>query len=323
MVGNARAMSKENEKKSHARPWAARCYRSRRIGTHQWCLADTRIESSSWRAFPSRPVWASPGGKGDPINLILRIGQRDIGMASLEALSWAAPSLDEFATVRSCCPFCLKYIAWTPCFLYAIKEWKRVRDEDCLEIPRSWALTGSASILCSVLDKAFGSTLTVQSCEVQIISRLVAVWADKLQKALIRPSITSERFASSASLQYHEELRDLNNLVVYVKEKLCPKGDTSCQKDALRLAHADHLDIDYDAVSQTLTLSAYFEGAISGLGEKEREGWNDSISDYAASVPTEIGILSIQKATQPEDVSLGGFLITLDKDKPSECESDC
>ena len=110
--------------------------------------------------------------------------------------------------------------------------------------------------------------------------------------------------------------------MVYIKEKLCPKGEASCQKDALRLAHADHLDVDYDAVSQTLTMSAYFEGAVKDLGEKERGGWNESISNYAASVPTEIGILSIQKATQPEDVSLGGFLITLDKDKPSECESD-
>ena len=183
-------------------------------------------------------------------------------------------------------------------------------------------MTGLASILCSVLDKTFGSTLTAQSCEVQIISRLVAVGANKLQKALTRPSITSERFASSASLQYHESLPDLNNLVVYVKEKLCPKGETSCQKDALRLAHADHLDIDYDAVSQTLTISAYFEGAVSDLGEKQREGWDESIGDYAASVPTEIGILSMQQATQPDEVSLGGFLVTLDKDKPSECESD-
>ena len=88
------------------------------------------------------------------------------------------------------------------------------------------------------------------------------------------------------------------------------------------MAHADHLDIDYDAVSQTLTMSAYFEGAVNDLGEKQPEGWDESISGYAASVPTEIGVLNIQKATQPEEVSLGGFLITLDKDKPSECESD-
>lgn len=187
---------------------------------------------------------------------------------------------------------------------------------------RGWPLTGLASILCSILDKTFGSTLNAQSCEVQNISRLVAVGADEVQKAMTRPSITSERFASSASLQYHEALRDLNNLVVYVKEKLCSKGGTSCQEDALRLAHADHLDVDYDAVSQTLTVSAYFEGAVGVSGEKQREGWNESISDYAASVPTEIGILNIQKATQPEETSLGGFLITLDKDKPSECESN-
>ena len=138
------------------------------------------------------------------------------------------------------------------------------------------------------------------------------------QNSVTRPSLVSERFASSASFQYYSHLQSIDDLATYVKLKVCPKTHQSCQDDAERISSADKVDIDYDTISQTLTFDVYFHQATSAKSLEGPKVWHEDIAKYDDSFPTEVGIFQREKATESEDLSLGGFLIDIGKtDRPS------
>lgn len=78
------------------------------------------------------------------------------------------------------------------------------------------------------------------------------------------------------------------------------------------ISSADYLDIDYDTISQALILTAFHSAAPSP------SGWTLQFPKPPRSSSLEIGVLSPQQATEPESLSLGGFLTKLGTDsKPS------
>jgi hypothetical protein len=65
------------------------------------------------------------------------------------------------------------------------------------------------------------------------------------------------------------------------------------------------VDIDYDAISHTLTVSTFWSQPLPG-----NKGWTEVItkSSNAVSEKVEVGLLASEKAVDKEDLSLGGFL---------------
>ena len=121
----------------------------------------------------------------------------------------------------------------------------------------------------------------------------------------------SERFSSSAAYQYWELLPSPEGLVTYIQQKVCGQ-DELCKVKAKALNHADYLDMDYDTISQSLVLNAFWHVSPHSAA------WEEKISIRQGSTKVDIGILANEKPTQPEELSLGGFLTILGEDaKPS------
>ncbi|KAK2801697.1 hypothetical protein FQN50_007610 [Emmonsiellopsis sp. PD_5] len=148
------------------------------------------------------------------------------------------------------------------------------------------------SLLCPLLRKVFDDGL---KCVVP-------------EKSFITPPILSTRFASTSSLQFHQLLPSLAELVTYIQQKLCPQSDSACQSHAATLLSADSLDIDYDSISHALTIAGYWSRP-SGDAE---EGWKETIEKDER---VEVGVLAMEKATEAEELSVGGFLVVVGEDK--------
>ena len=122
----------------------------------------------------------------------------------------------------------------------------------------------------------------------------------------------SGRFSSSATYQFYDNLTHLDVLVTYIQQKFCA-DDQKCHAQARSLTSADYFDFDYDAISQTVVLSGFWRTA-----SLETAYGDDNFDIQSRSARTEIGVLTNEKPNSPEEVSLGGYLIVLEKDsKPS------
>ncbi len=122
----------------------------------------------------------------------------------------------------------------------------------------------------------------------------------------------SERFSSSTAFQYYTLLSSLEDFVTYIQQKICQGQDKGCLTKAAALHRTDYLDIDYDTISQALVLTTFHHAPPdSGV-------WNEHISKLPESAKVEIGVLANENPNNPEELSLGGFLITIGEDiKPS------
>lgn len=104
----------------------------------------------------------------------------------------------------------------------------------------------------------------------------------------------------------------MTDLATYLRQKICPEVDESCRFRTASLKSADYLDIDYDTISQSLVLSAFWHAPPL------TESWDERIDNSQASLKVEVGVLANEKPTQPEELSLGGFLAVVGEDsKPS------
>ena len=112
----------------------------------------------------------------------------------------------------------------------------------------------------------------------------------------------------------------MSNFSTYIREKICQKADEKCKEAAILLANAVYLDIDYDAISQTFTLSAFFDEPFRPhVAAWSPRRWDFHIGDFGGLVKTEVGVLNNERSTQSEELSLSGFLIAIGEEtKPSE-----
>lgn len=132
------------------------------------------------------------------------------------------------------------------------------------------------------------------------------------QETFSRISLISERFASSSAWQYHSALPSLSELVTYIEQKICPPTSQRCHSEAQSLASASYLDIDYDTISQVVVLSAFWHEPPSSLT------WEEQIENSEGADQVEVGVLANEQPTEPEELSLGGFLTVVgEDDKPS------
>lgn len=157
-------------------------------------------------------------------------------------------------------------------------------------------LIWNSDLLCSLLVKAFGSEI---DCTLP-------------EHAFTSQPILSERFASFAAYQYYENIPSLHDLIVYLQETVCG-NDQSCRHKANALESADYVDFDYDTISQSVILNAFWHaGPKFGT-------WDEHIDNRKASVKVEAGVLANETPTNDEELSLGGFLVVLGEDeKPSQ-----
>ena len=105
--------------------------------------------------------------------------------------------------------------------------------------------------------------------------------------------------------------------MTYVQQKICPKSDKVCAGRAALLRSATYLDVDFDAISQSLVLTAFYSSS------PDFDGWTEKISrlDYSAKV--EVGVLAPESPQQPEELSLGGFLLVLGEDLKASMSDTC
>ena len=101
-------------------------------------------------------------------------------------------------------------------------------------------------------------------------------------------------------------------MVTYVEQKICPSLGEACYIKAGLLKSADYLDVDFDTISQALTLIT-FQHRPQNLGL-----WNEQINNHGGTTRVEVGVLANETPREPEELSLGGFLTIIgEDDKPS------
>lgn len=115
----------------------------------------------------------------------------------------------------------------------------------------------------------------------------------------------SERFTMSAALQYYSPFSEddwmASRISEWIKEMTGSNDSPS------------YVDIDYDAISQAVVCTAVWS-------DKLRDGWTDKHSalEEGSDSTVEVGVLSHEANTDPEDYQFGGFLTVLGRDdKPS------
>lgn len=115
----------------------------------------------------------------------------------------------------------------------------------------------------------------------------------------------SERFTMSTALQYYSPFSsadwDESKIAVWI-QKITGGAN----------GLVSYIDIDYDAISQAIVFTALWHKAPSA------KGWMDHVQTPMDGSTVEIGVLSHEPNTDPEDIQFGGFLTVLGQDeKPS------
>lgn len=130
-----------------------------------------------------------------------------------------------------------------------------------------------------------------------------------LKDSFTRIPMLSERFSSATALQFHHLLPSLDHFVSYIQKRICKDGDSSCLNSVSSLQSTSYLDIDYDAISHVLSVNAFWPSAL------QLEGWTERLENAMPEDKIEVGVLGPEKATTPEELSLGGYLTVVGEDE--------
>ncbi|KAJ4379197.1 protease B nonderepressible form [Didymella sp. IMI 355093] len=129
----------------------------------------------------------------------------------------------------------------------------------------------------------------------------------------IKMPMLSERFTMSTALQYYSPFSDedwaSSSMAEWLKE-MTGSGDAP-----------SYTDIDYDAISQAVVCTV-----VWSTNHVPGERWTDTYSapEEDSDSTVEIGVLSHEANTDPEDYQFGGFLTVLgrdDKPKPTRFQT--
>jgi len=144
--------------------------------------------------------------------------------------------------------------------------------------------------------------------------------------------ILSERFSMSATSQFYAYLDNIGAYKGPWQFKMCEEGPLKayCEKMVNEFGTAWSVDIDYDTISRSVVLTAFWPVAEKDWWVEEK-GWTSSHRLPSAwmikhgglsskDLPTEestveIGVLSHEGNADPEDIQFGGFLTVLGQDK--------
>lgn len=166
-----------------------------------------------------------------------------------------------------------------------------------------------------MLISVFGDDVKCRTVEVnlkRIVCHSILFTRHYSQDSFTSPTILSERFAMSASKQYYQPLKSPLDLIIYLQQKTCGMLNRRCKDQIALLREASSIDFDFDAITHALQITAVWPQGPGG------ESWDETIKLQSKSDSVEIGVLNTEKPTEPEELSLGGFLTVLgEDDKPS------
>ena len=121
--------------------------------------------------------------------------------------------------------------------------------------------------------------------------------------------VLSERFASTPTYQFYTSLPSLDHFATFIEANICSELGKGCRAQASSIRSADSLDIDYDSISHTLTLTGYWSSPPAG-------GWTEKIPKHPdGKGRVEVGLLSIDKADDLEELKVGGLLGVVGEDE--------
>lgn len=104
----------------------------------------------------------------------------------------------------------------------------------------------------------------------------------------------------------------MGNVAAYVQHKICSELGVECSAFASNLAAADYIDFGFDTISQALVVNVFRHKST------DPGGWTEQITSAGTTSKVEVGVLANEQPTEPEELSLGGFLTVLgEDDKPS------
>lgn len=169
---------------------------------------------------------------------------------------------------------------------------------------------GAEVNLCPLIHQLFGSELK----------------CDSTTESFTRPSQLSETFSSSASYQYFHVLPSLDHFNKYLQANACRtdlKARIACENEAEFATYAASVDIDFDAISHTVDLSALWSADKDALLQRPGSGITDrAVVKYRENHRVEVGVLQNEPVKEVEELSLGGYLVVLgENEKPSMFET--
>jgi hypothetical protein len=104
----------------------------------------------------------------------------------------------------------------------------------------------------------------------------------------------------------------VDNLIKYIQGTVCDRNSvdsTECRTRADALLSVDSLDIDYDSISHTLTVSGFWASPPRG-------GWTDQFKKPSSAADRlEFGLLGAEPGLEPEEIKMGGLLAVVGEDK--------
>ncbi|KAF2669437.1 PIG-X-domain-containing protein [Microthyrium microscopicum] len=156
----------------------------------------------------------------------------------------------------------------------------------------------SAKRLCTLIRQTFGQRIK----------------CNDVTTAFTTPPILSERFAAVAARQLYYYVPSLQDFSIYLQQTICGVDRISCRIRAHDLERADTLDIDYDAVSQSLIIKALWTTATS-----QDDKWYETHLKGSDEHDTlEIGVLVNEVPDEEETIRFSGVLTRIGQDdKPA------
>jgi hypothetical protein len=130
-----------------------------------------------------------------------------------------------------------------------------------------------------------------------------------MKETFTTPPILSGRFSHSASRQLYTHVPSIDNFVNYLTRVICGPTADRCKSEARELLDADYLDIDWDSISHTLVLKAFWSKSFlpSGVWQEKHILPN---GDHAL----EVGVLTNETPEEVEELKYSGFLTQVGKD---------
>lgn len=121
--------------------------------------------------------------------------------------------------------------------------------------------------------------------------------------------MTSGRFAHTASHQLYNYITTLNTFVQYVTSSICLPSSDDCKSRVQEVLRADYLDLDYDSISHTLILKAFWSRP-----EPLKKQWYETHHLLASDSAVEVGVLLNENPDEAEELKYSGFLTQIGKD---------
>lgn len=140
-----------------------------------------------------------------------------------------------------------------------------------------------------------------------------------MAESFSRPKVLSARFAATSTWQFSQSSPIRDEIGRWFLERVgegTHPGGSELDSYAARLSavsNAAYVDVDFDAISHALTLTAVWSPFSTG-GDPGIEASGRATGKSRPDDRVEVGTLQVQHSDEPEELSLGGFLTVIGED---------